>query len=195
MRLSLILALASSAASAFAAVQTVVVGRNGTLTFSPANFTASIGDTVTFEFHAKNHTVTQSTFPAPCTPFVNASSGTVVNSGFVPVAANATTFPTYSIKINSTSPLWFFCAQVGHCGKGMVGAINAPTTGNTYQAFLAKALALGSTTPNSTSTAAGPSTPSSSASSTPKSGALPKLSSARSVILVSLVGVGIGLIL
>ncbi|KAF9514465.1 hypothetical protein BS47DRAFT_872384 [Hydnum rufescens UP504] len=143
MRLSLILALASSAASAFAADQRVVVGLNGTLVFSPANFTSSVGDTVTFEFHARNHTVTQSTFSSPCTPSLNASSGTVVNSGFIPVAANATTFPTYTITINETSPLWFFCAQEPHCEKGMVGAVNAPTTGNnTFAAFLAKALAL-----------------------------------------------------
>jgi len=195
MRLSLILALASSAASAFAADQRVVVGLNGTLVFSPANFTSSVGDTVTFEFHARNHTVTQSTFSSPCTPSLNASSGTVVNSGFIPVAANATTFPTYTITINETSPLWFFCAQEPHCEKGMVGAVNAPTTGNnTYAAFLAKALALGTTTSNSTSTVP---TTTSTASSTPKSGALPKLSSAESVVFVSLVGVamGVGLIL
>jgi hypothetical protein len=29
---------------------------------------AAIGDTVSFKFHPKNHTVTQSSFDAPCTP-------------------------------------------------------------------------------------------------------------------------------
>ena len=29
---------------------------------------ATPGDTVSFKFHPKNHTVTQSSFDAPCTP-------------------------------------------------------------------------------------------------------------------------------
>lgn len=35
-------------------------------------------------------------------------------------------------------PIWFYCSQtVGtHCQKGMVGSINAPTTGNTLDAFI-----------------------------------------------------------
>lgn len=44
----------------------VVVGGPGLLTYSPSNITAQIGDTITFEFHQKNHTVTASSFDAPC---------------------------------------------------------------------------------------------------------------------------------
>ena len=43
----------------------VIVGGT-TLTFSPSNITAQPGDTITFEFHQKNHTVTQSSFANPC---------------------------------------------------------------------------------------------------------------------------------
>ena len=43
----------------------VIVGGT-TLTFVPANITAQPGDTITFEFHQKNHTVTQSNFANPC---------------------------------------------------------------------------------------------------------------------------------
>ena len=46
----------------------IVVGDNGVLNYDPPNISASIGDTVTFEFHPKNHTVTQSSFLKPCTP-------------------------------------------------------------------------------------------------------------------------------
>jgi len=40
----------------------VVVGGTGVLAFNPPNLTAQVGDTITFEFHQKNHTVTASSF-------------------------------------------------------------------------------------------------------------------------------------
>jgi plastocyanin len=43
----------------------VIVG-GSTLTYNPSNITAQPGDTITFEFHGKNHTVTQSSFATPC---------------------------------------------------------------------------------------------------------------------------------
>lgn len=55
----------SSVASAAAATHTIVVGGSN-LTFSPEEVTAQPNDVVVFEFHAKNHTVTQSSFAAPC---------------------------------------------------------------------------------------------------------------------------------
>ncbi|KAF9003040.1 Cupredoxin [Cyathus striatus] len=109
----------------------IIVGPNGLLAYNPPNITASIGDTVTFEFHPKNHTVTQSSFSNPC----QAIDGGF-KSGFQPVAANATTFPTFQIKINDTAPIWGYCGQVGHCAAGMVFSINAVETGpNNFTAF------------------------------------------------------------
>jgi hypothetical protein len=46
----------------------VIVGGPGLLSFAPNNIVAQPGDTVTFEFHQKNHTATQSTFSDPCKP-------------------------------------------------------------------------------------------------------------------------------
>jgi len=43
----------------------VVVG-GSTVTYTPSNITAQVGDTVTFQFMQKNHTATQSTFADPC---------------------------------------------------------------------------------------------------------------------------------
>lgn len=51
----------------------IIVG-GSSLTFQPANITAQPGDTITFEFHQKNHTVTQSTFPAPCQMLASTST-------------------------------------------------------------------------------------------------------------------------
>jgi len=112
----------------------VVVGASG-LTFSPNQVTAAVGDIVTFEFHPKNHTLTQSTFASPCAAMAGG-----VDSGFMPVAATATTFPVFSFKVNEVTPLWFYCAQANHCQSGMVMAINVNTSSpNTFDAYLAKA--------------------------------------------------------
>ncbi|KAF8809073.1 Cupredoxin [Phlegmacium glaucopus] len=135
MRSSFVIATLLSAAACVvnAANTMVMVGSNGTLTFSPNSITAAVGDTVTFQFQAKNHTATQSTFAAPCSRM---ASG--VNSGFNPVSATATQLPQFTIMVNATTPMWFYCAQknpVSHCAMGMVFAINAPTSGNTFEAF------------------------------------------------------------
>jgi len=129
----------------------VIVG-GSSLIFSPSNITAQIGDTITFQFMQKNHTVTQSSFATPCQPLSGASTG--FDSGFFPVAANATTFPTYTIQVNSTTPIWAYCKQANHCTSGMVFAVNAVESGpNNFEAFLAKAkgLAVGGSSSGSAS--------------------------------------------
>ncbi|KAF9532182.1 hypothetical protein CPB83DRAFT_662688 [Crepidotus variabilis] len=94
--------------------------------------------------------VTQSSFADPCTK-LSTSGVQAVDSGFVPVTANATSLPQWSFTVNNaSSPLWFYCAQkspADHCAAGMVFAIN-PTPDKTFDAFLAKAKA-GSTSSGS----------------------------------------------
>jgi plastocyanin len=76
----------------------VTVGLGG-LVFNPSNISAAIGDTVTFEFHPKAHSVTQSTFADPCT-FKDGG----IDTDLIPVAANVTSdFPTRQIVINGVS--------------------------------------------------------------------------------------------
>lgn len=87
----------------------VTVGNGSQLAFEPTTVNASVGDTISFVFYPKNHTVTQSTFTAPCEPM---SGG--VDSGFQPVAANATNVPSFTVTVNATTPLWFFCHQTGY---------------------------------------------------------------------------------
>ena len=66
----------------------------------------------------------------------------------MPVAANATAFPTWNVTVNDTNPLWFYCKQhspdgSSHCGAGMVFAVNpVQTSARNFSAFedLAKAL-------------------------------------------------------
>ncbi|KAH9900828.1 Cupredoxin [Cubamyces lactineus] len=121
---------------------TVKVGENGTLTYNPNSVTAQNGDTIQFQFLSKNHTVTQSTFAAPCSNITDGNGlVTGVDSGFQFVQPNATQFPVWSITINNAStPLWFYCRQAQHCQSGMVFAVN-PTAEKSYDAFKANAAA------------------------------------------------------
>ncbi|KAG1736793.1 hypothetical protein EDB19DRAFT_1021775 [Suillus lakei] len=167
----------------------VVVG-GSTLTYTPSNITAQVGDTVTFQFMQKNHTATQSTFANPCRALtLTSTSGQIgFDSGFMAVASTATTFPTYTVKINDTSPIWVYCKQSGHCGQGMVFSVNAVESGpNTYAAFKANAIQLNGTSSTTTSTGA--------QATQTKSGGAVKMSDRGASVLVGLVGVAAGMFL
>jgi plastocyanin len=131
--------------SVFAVVHDVQVGANGMLQYTPEAIAAQPGDQVVFHFNPKNHTVTQSSFASPCGPKAGG-----IASGFMPVAANQTTLPTYTITINDTQPVWVYCSQAAntpasHCGKGMVFAVNCGLDGspNSFTNFKKAALAIG----------------------------------------------------
>ncbi|KAI5480108.1 hypothetical protein MNV49_001768 [Pseudohyphozyma bogoriensis] len=110
-----LLSLSTLLTSTSAASHAVSVGSGG-LSFSPTTVTASAGDTIVFTFEGAGHSVTQSTFAAPCSHSVDASG-----------AAN-----------DASQPVWLYCRQVTHCQSGMVMAIN-PTASQTFDAFLAAA--------------------------------------------------------
>jgi plastocyanin len=88
------------------------------LTFAPSTSTADTGDTVTFHFYPKNHNVIQGTFDSPCQP---ADGGFF--SGNIPSdkGENGTTF---TITVEDSDPIWYFCSEGNDCPGGMVGVIN-----------------------------------------------------------------------
>lgn len=135
----------TSSSTSTGTVHRIVVGGPGALTFNPSNINAAVGDTIEFEFRQKNHTVTASTFDAPCVPLAQS-----FDSGYVPVADGAATFPTWSIRVNDTRPIWAFCKQGNHCGQGMVFAANAVEPGKTFVDFQNLARQLNGTVGGST---------------------------------------------
>lgn len=56
--------------AARAAVWNVTVGGTAGLVYTPPFVNAAVNDTVHFTFNEKNHTVTQSSFEAPCSPLL-----------------------------------------------------------------------------------------------------------------------------
>ena len=106
-------------------VQVVKVSNmNKTLVFEPNNIQAAPGSMVQFQFYPMNHSVVQAAFAAPCQP-INNVMPTVQGffSGFMPVTGTETA--VFTLPINDTKPIWFYCSQGKHCQAGMVGAINA----------------------------------------------------------------------
>lgn len=112
-------------------------------------------DIVQFNFMAKNHTVTQSTFPKPCNKMMGG-----IDSGFM--ANNGTgTPPMLMVQVNSTKPIWFYCRQkkpMPHCGAGMTFSIN-PTADKSQAAFKAQAIVINGTGAAAGMMAAGASMP------------------------------------
>jgi plastocyanin len=123
---------------------TVVVGGPSGLIFDPPFVQAQPRDSIKFIFKQKNHTVTESTFDGPC---IRKPDG--FDSGFQAVAADATDFPSWTIKVNDTAPIWAYCRQrtpTSHCGEGMVFAINPnEQSPRNYAAFQKVAQALNGT--------------------------------------------------
>lgn len=146
-------ASSTGTASAAATTHTIAVGGSGKLTFDPPHVQANPADVVIFQFQSKNHSVTQSSFAAPCQRLDTTSTTgqSFFDSGFMPVAANSTTFPTWSLVVNDTNPVWAYCKQTNHCGAGMVFAINSvETSAKNFTAFQALAMSLNGTAANST---------------------------------------------
>ncbi|KAI9053979.1 hypothetical protein LZ554_002923 [Drepanopeziza brunnea f. sp. 'monogermtubi'] len=127
-------AAAAVTSSASSPIHSVTVGKSG-LVFDPSTITAQVGDKIEFHFFPSRHSVAQSSFAKPCEP-LNATS---FFSGGVSTAAgeNANTF---TITVNDTKPIWFYCAAPGHCARGMAGVINTPTdSSKTLEMYIAAA--------------------------------------------------------
>ncbi|KXN92707.1 hypothetical protein AN958_06985 [Leucoagaricus sp. SymC.cos] len=138
------LAFAQNSGTNSTDVVTIRVGatasdNGGIFQFIPNTVTARNGTVINFQFtgikRPGNHSITQSTFNAPCTPMNGGfDSGWVLlpTAGLSPV-------PQWNLTITDDSrPIWFFCKQLApqpHCPSGMVGAINPPSSGNTFDNF------------------------------------------------------------
>jgi plastocyanin len=119
-----------------AATHSVVVGGPQGLAFSPQEIKAAVGDVVVFEFLSQNHTVTQSTFDGPCDALPGG-----MDSGFMANPNNTVApAPQVAMQVMTGEPLWMYCRQGNHCGRGMTFSINANAE-KTHAQFQANAIA------------------------------------------------------
>ncbi|KAH6667234.1 hypothetical protein B0J14DRAFT_438163, partial [Halenospora varia] len=110
---------------------------NTGLRYSPNNITAKVGTAIEFNFFPNNHSVVQSSFANPCHPLAGGFF-----SSFVPTKSSPSG-TSFTVIVNDTSPIWFYYSQTSssHCQTDtsffcMVGAINAPSSGNTLEALI-----------------------------------------------------------
>jgi len=114
---SKLLALSAYTTLAAAAVVSIdVSSSSGALTFNPNSATANMGDEVVFTFRAGGHTIVQG-------QGTNAACQPMANGFFAGMQQPPTTF---TVQVNDTKPIWFYCSTLGHCQQGMVGVINPP---------------------------------------------------------------------
>ena len=130
---------ASSTSSTTGSIYTVTVGlNNGTSNMYDPPFLPKVlvGDVVHFDFRAKNHTLTESSFGAPCTKL----DGTDVDTNFQNVnIADIPNAHPFDLTVTSDEPRFFYCKQKngtpeGHCAHdGMVFGLNID--GTTFSQF------------------------------------------------------------
>jgi len=127
---------AGSGTSLAAATHSVTVGGSAGLVYTPNTIEAAIGDMVIFTFESNNHTATQSAFTTPCEKLAGG-----MDSGFMPNVNNTVSpAPQMAMQVTVATPIWFYCRQSGHCGKGMTFSIN-PTANKTQAMFQQMAIA------------------------------------------------------
>ncbi|PKS07893.1 hypothetical protein jhhlp_006501 [Lomentospora prolificans] len=104
---------------------TVLVGWSG-FKFTPNETIAKPGDTVEFKFYPPDHSVIRADYEHGCIPYENVGAHRV---GFYSeqqfVSGISEDNPVFTIKVNDTEPIFYYCGAVGSCkSKHMIGVIN-----------------------------------------------------------------------
>ncbi|KAF1961158.1 hypothetical protein CC80DRAFT_231264 [Byssothecium circinans] len=119
----------SSSSSTAQQTHTVKVGSGG-FKYEPQELKGvNVGDTVHFEFYPPDHSVARAEFGSPCVPYEYTGknkTGFWSDTQWVKTVNDLTHF---NLKINSSEPIFFYCAAPGSCiDHEMVGVINPNTT-------------------------------------------------------------------
>jgi hypothetical protein len=88
----------------------------GAHTFKPDVTLANVGDVIEFDFFPTNHSVIRAEYLFPCVPYeMTGRSKKGFYSGFLPVDAILDDPPKYSITVNDSYPIFFYCGAPGSC--------------------------------------------------------------------------------
>ena len=79
-----------------------------------------------YQFYPTNHSVVRSEYGYPCIPYEDTGVDRIgFFSGFMPVDTILPDPPSYTIRVNDTEPIFYYCSAPGSCiTYGMVGVIN-----------------------------------------------------------------------
>ncbi|KAI0070739.1 hypothetical protein K474DRAFT_1687327 [Panus rudis PR-1116 ss-1] len=142
---------------------------NATTVFDPAQVFAKLNDIVVFNFTEGNHTVTQSTFAAPCVPAHDTDPTINGFDSSFRVTANGTAGTILTVPITpdlANKTIWFF--DFNTCAQGGVGGINInDSSTETLDGFVRNAIRLNGTDANSDSNTSSASSSRASSSSRP----------------------------
>ncbi|KAJ7082963.1 hypothetical protein C8R44DRAFT_992081 [Mycena epipterygia] len=117
----------------------ITIGENNSLTFTPDQVVAAVGDTLTFTVVSRNHSTTTTTFSGDvCPPPPGGVGPNGWDSGFLSDIDGS--MPQFVYTVVDTEPHFAACMQAAgaHCRAGMTFALN-PTAEQTYAQFLANA--------------------------------------------------------
>jgi hypothetical protein len=92
----------------------------------PDTTEAAIGDIIEFDFYPANHSIVRAEYGYPCIPYeMTGSNKQGFFAGFHPVDKVLDSPPKWTLRINDTEPIFFYCSAPGSCiTYGMVGGIN-----------------------------------------------------------------------
>ncbi|CAG8983308.1 hypothetical protein HYALB_00007436 [Hymenoscyphus albidus] len=150
-----------------AATLNVDVGKGGALKFGPDTIVAAPGDIVNFHFYTGSnpHSVVNGPFDQPCTHANGSAEAPVFFSGSLDgdkdgmtLLTTPTQNTTFSVTIENSYPIWFYCSVKQHCQHGMVGVINPPALYQGLSQYRAEAATVKTSTDpssNGTSTTSG----------------------------------------
>lgn len=79
-----------------------------------------------YNFYPTNHSVVRAEYGYPCVPYEDTGVDKIgFFSGFEPVDAFISAPPTFTIRVNDSKPIFYYCSAPGSCiNYGMVGVIN-----------------------------------------------------------------------
>ncbi|KAJ7647677.1 hypothetical protein FB45DRAFT_733577, partial [Roridomyces roridus] len=127
---------------------------NASAVFTPNVLTASLGDTIVFNFTQGNHSFTRSAFDTPCIPLQQTNASSIPLSSGIRATANGTS-SQYIVTMNPdivNQTIWYY--DEATCGIGGVGVINTgnvSATDQPYDAFVRNAERLNGTAASATS--------------------------------------------
>lgn len=104
-----------------------VAAAKGGHSYDPDVIVAEPGDVVEFQFYPTNHSVIRAAYGYPCVPYemIMGAGNYGFYSGSQPVDTVLADPPTWSLTVNDTDPVFFYCGAINSCiGWQMVGVIN-----------------------------------------------------------------------